>query len=469
MKPSNRLGRSSGSAPERRAQNTRSRGRRNFLALGATTLVGGLVMRLDREAHGQLDSRPRFVLYNYANGIQTVQLDKSTVRSPTDFDLAGFMSPFEPYKSDVTVLQHMYNTVGQHTHGNASSFLSLEPRGGEPRKANGVTGTSKIVGGATIDQVIAEHLHNDEPLRTLVLGHKIVASISNCSQGTIIGRGDNDPIFPITDPLKAHETVFGMGGNQAAVLVGLEKSYLDYIKDDVASFQATLPSSEQQKLEHYLTSVREIETAAAAVSTLDCDSAPKEAHPNATNTLNNPEYWNYMVDLGAISLSCGATRQLSLVHTHTCIHLDYMLNGRRLDHHEHLGHQDESGDTMRQVMQFHTENVARLWKRMKETPEGAGTMADNMLVHFSSDCGGLHHRGSGMHNIVYLGNAGGKWKSGQWIAMKRSPGGSGARPAAGARPLGEAYITVAQALGLNLQTFGSGRDPVKNTFSEILA
>ena len=469
MKPTSRLGPISGRKPERRSHNTKSRGRRTFLALGATALVGGVLTRLDREAHGQASSKPRFVLYNYANGIQSVQLDKSTVRSPTDFDLAGFMTPFEPYKSDLTVLQHMYNTVGQHTHGNASSFLSLQPRGGEPRKANGVVGTSKIVGGATIDQVLARHLHGDEPLRTLVLGHKLVASNNNCSQGTIVGRGDKDPIFPITNPLDAHETVFGVGGNQATVLVGLEESYLDYIKDDVASFQATLPGAEKQKLEHYLTSVREIETAAAAIATLDCKAGPKEAHRDATSTLNNEDYWNYMVDLGAVALACGATRQLSLIHTHACIHMYYMLNGKRLDHHEHLGHQDEAGENMRKVMQLHSESVARLWKRMKETPEGAGTMADNMLVHFSSDCGGLHHRGSGMHNIVYLGDAGGKWKSGQWIKMKRSPGGSGAKPAAGARALGEAYITVAQALGLNLETFGSGRDPVKNTFTEILA
>lgn len=217
-------------AGTRRASGINGRDRRRFLTLAASGLVGGLVLRLDREARGAVESPSRFVLYNNANGLQKMHLDRSSVRSASDFSLASFMTHFEPHKAELTVVQNLYCSVGEYLHGNASSALSCVDRG----PSDGANGTSQIVvGGPTIDQLIASQIGQQERLRSLVLGHPFNVDDWNCTQGTIVGRAKNEPVYPSLDPVKAHELVFGLTGQ------GMPQ-YLNTIR-------AVLPSAELQK------------------------------------------------------------------------------------------------------------------------------------------------------------------------------------------------------------------------------
>ncbi len=60
-----------------------------------------------------------------------------------------------------------------------------------------------MVGGITIDQLIANALYDAQAtspkLRTLVLGHPLVITDGNCVQGTIVGTGLDEPVFPLLD------------------------------------------------------------------------------------------------------------------------------------------------------------------------------------------------------------------------------------------------------------------------------
>lgn len=413
-------------------------------------------MRLDQEARGQFETTPRFVLYNHCNGLQTFHLNKSVVSSPTDFELAAFMTNFEPFKDELTVVERMYCGTGRYLHGNGSSALACANRG----QINGAAGISpRVVGGITIDQAIADHLGKDSRLRSLVLGHPLAQRGGNCVQGTIAGRANNEPVFPTLDPLQAHELVFGVGG-QDEVLSELEQSYLDFVKDDIQVYSATLPGTERQKLDQYLESVREVERAIISGEATNCEPLPTEEFPDAVEGTehNNPAFWRYMIDLGVAALQCGATQQLTMLHSYGCVHLRYTFDGVTKNHHEQVSHEEENGPFMANILNFHAENVAYLYGRLKDIPEGNGSMADSTLLAWMSDGGGKHHDGAESHNMIYLGNGNGRLRSGQWLKLEQD-----------AVPLGRAHLTAAHATGLELETFGDGTDPIESPIQELLS
>jgi hypothetical protein len=439
-----------------------ARDRRRFLALAASGLVGGLVLRLDREAQGALgDAAQRFILYNHGNGLQKMHLDKSQVRSPSDFTLASFMSHFEPHQAELTVLQNFYCTPGTYLHGNASSALSCADRG-QPEGASGIA--EIVVGGPTFDQVIADAISTEARLRTLVLGHPFRITDGNCVQGTVVGRARNEPVFPTLNAKEAHELVFGVSG-QDEVLVARRKSFLDFLQDDIQSFHSELPNSERQKLEQYLESVREVERAYAGGG-LGCpqlgaqDFEQREAadFEGAVNSANNPAFWRYMCDLAVAALQCDAARQVSMLHTYGCVHFMYEFDGKRRNHHEDVAHTDEAGSYMEQLLGFHAEHVAYMYGKLKAVPEGTGTMADNLLMVWMSDGGGQHHDGTRTHPMIYLGNAGGRLKSGQWLKFEE-----------GRYSLACAHLTTLRALGLDVATFGDGTDACNGPVPGVLA
>jgi len=438
------------------------------MALAASSLLGGLVLRLDREAQGAVTSVPRFILYNHSNGLQNFHLNKSAVRSPTDFTLSGFMTHFEPFKQELTVAQNLFCTAGAHLHGNSSSALSCTERGAEI-SVEGIM--EMVVGGPTIDQWIASRLGQSSRLRSLVLGHPFDVSYGNCAQGTISGRAKNEPVYPTLDPVKAHQLIFGVQ-NQDEVLIQLQKSYLDFVKDDIQSFHAQLPGAERQKLEQYVESVREIERSlagglAGACPQIGAQEFTQKSEPDIQGELqnsNNPAFWRYMCDLGVAALQCGATQQLSMLHTYGCIHLMYEFDGVSRNHHFDVGHQDEQGTFMDKILGFHAEQVAYMYKKLKDVPEGAGTMADSLLMAWMSDGGGYHHGGNQAHSMIWLGKGSGRLQTGKWHRFVEAVGPNPAQYA-----LGRAHVTTAQALGLELNDFGDGTDPCSGPIPGVLA
>jgi hypothetical protein len=194
---------------------------------------------LDREARGEPNPDAlRYLLYNHANGLQNIHLDKTSVDAAGTPTFASFMEAFTPHRDQVTVVRGLYCTPGAYLHGNGSSALSCAQRGTITNGAAGIS--TSVVGGATVDQVIADALYETQAgspkLRTLVLGHPLVIAEGNCVQGTVVGTGADEPVFPLLDAVQAHETIFGVT-DQDEVLVGLQQSYLDFVKDDIQSFE----------------------------------------------------------------------------------------------------------------------------------------------------------------------------------------------------------------------------------------
>jgi hypothetical protein len=94
------------------------------------------------------------------------------------------------------------------------------------------------------------------------------------------------------------------------------------------------------------------------------------------------------------------------------------------------------------IDQFVSAQLGYIADRLAQVPEGGGTMYDGALITYVNACGGHHHYGQGSYAVVTLGTAGGALKAGQYQRFDR------------ARWLSDAYVTIANALGMPITTFG---------------
>lgn len=421
-------------------------------------VLGTLFQSLATEAEAQATDRTRFILYNHANSLQLQKVSESSWTPGGGFNLRGALAPLAPHASDLLVVERMYNNSSTYLHGNNSSAYSCATRGTGLGAAGGA---DKLVGGITIDQLIAQQIsrpgENGVQTQSLILSNPIAPIGGDCSYGTIVGTADNVPAFPITNPLEAYERLFGVPSEDPALVARLtaRRSQLDHLRQEIATVNATLPAEQRQSLDLYLTSIRALELDIARLlegGGLTCEGPPEPNAATQNTRVNNPALWKTFLDLGVAALRCGMTRQLTLLHTYGCIHWTYEFDGERKNHHETVCHEEETGPFMTKILAWHAEQVAYLYSQLKESGQ-----AEDTVILWMSDGGGQHHGGANKYPAILLGTPGRVLDTGKWVHY-----------AEGDTALARFHLTLANAFGSPITSFGDGADPGTGPLTELL-
>ena len=82
----------------------------------------------------------------------------------------------------------------------------------------------------------------------------------------------------------------------------------------------------------------------------------------------------------------------------------------------------EGIEVLRRYRAHLTTQAAGLLKKLQETPEGKGTMLDNTVLVFTSDCANTQHCNGSNWPFVLVGDLGGKLKTGQYVSYPLSGG-----------------------------------------------
>ena len=134
------------------------------------------------------------------------------------------------------------------------------------------TAGSDIRAGVSIDQVVANQIGHLTRFSSLELTCDAVRKSGDCDSGyacayeyNLAWRSHNQPLSPEHNPRFVFERLFGSGSPRERVgnlkrRQAEQKSILDFVLDDARSVNAKLDGRDKQKLDQYLTSVREIET-----------------------------------------------------------------------------------------------------------------------------------------------------------------------------------------------------------------
>jgi hypothetical protein len=231
-------------------------------------------------------------------------------------------------------------------------------------------------------------------------------------------RSPTQPLPKEVNPRLVFERLFGGGDAQARDRrLASRKSVLDFIRDDSKSLQAQLGKSDQQKLDEYFTSVRDIEVRMARASSLPPLAVPSDFPRPAGIPESYEEHIRLMADLLVLAFRTDATRVCTFVLANEGSNKAYPWIGVNEAHHElsHHGRDPAKLAKIRAINQFHIRQFAYLLAKLKATKEGDGTLLDHcMIAYGSGNSDGDAHNHDNLP-ILLAGRAGGSIRTGRHL------------------------------------------------------
>jgi len=418
--------------------------RRMFLG-GAGTLVAlpSLGLFAPRRAHGGgAEPIRRFLVYFVPNG--RVPGNWVPPESGTEFSFPPTLAPLAELKSDLICMSGLFHTAATLSSGTGDHALG--------------TGTilncapypdGSLHGDISMDQALVKALMPPTRFASLQwgAGEPMACDFgASCSYTQSISwAGPQTPLAPVISPLTAFNQMFA-GANEGATAAEQEirrqslGSVLDYVLDDAESLKVRLGTDDKQKLEEYFTSVRELEKRITQPAG-DCEPGPAPA-----GGLDYRGRVTAFHDLIALAFQCDQTRVITFM-------IENGLSGRShpfLDApggHHGLTH-GAGGAALTAAQQllnlerWQAEQAADCAKKLKALVDFDGTpLLDNTAMLILPDMGdGGPHDHTNLAPVI-VGRCGGALATGQAIHYPSAP-------------LGNMYVSLLQAFGVDTTTFG---------------
>ncbi|MBL4688886.1 MAG: DUF1552 domain-containing protein [Nannocystaceae bacterium] len=422
--------------------------RRIFLG-GAGAMVGLPMLETfaPRQAKaGGLGGAPKRLLTFYLPcGIHMASW--TPAQTGSNFTLPLILEPLAPVQDNILVLSGLDNTPGQpegpgdHA-GGTSAFLTC---------THVTKSETQITNATSVDQVYAAQAAAETVLPSMQLGIDGGGNTGNCDSGygcaysRNISWNGNTPLPKITSTSTAFDLLFA-GFDPGASIEELARrkagrlSVLDYVLQDAQSLQMKLSTSDKNKVQQYLDSVRELELKIEAED--EAGSCELEGNPGEPADLQN--HVQLMCDLMVKAFECDRTRVLSFMLGNAGNNRDYPFLGVNAGHHN-LSHHDNNPDNFAMleiIDRWEVEQLAYLLQQMAATPDGPDTtLLDNSMVFFSSEIeDGNSHGHRGLPTIV-AGGGGGTINSGRHLDF-------------GGQPMANLFLTMLQGLDVDINSFG---------------
>jgi hypothetical protein len=316
-------------------------------------------------------SSPRLGFVYFPHG--ALQDEWTPTRTGRDFDFPFILKPLEPMREHVTVVSGLRNKGGESSspHGIIEeTWLNCV----SPRRRDVKTGV-----GVTFDQIAARHLGKETSLPSLEL----------CAEpgGMISFRTPNQPLPMESNPRKVFFTMFGQGdtNQERRSILKTTDSLLDYVKESTARLNRKLDAGDRARVNDYLDSVREIEL---RVQKLEQNAASIDL-PGAP--LGPPEDFGELLGVQFEMLALAWQTNRTKVATLKMVEEASMRTYPNLDVHEafhptsHWGGFPDRIANLRKIQNYHTAVFAKFVQRLKEMPDGDGSVLDHSIILFGSN------------------------------------------------------------------------------------
>lgn len=349
-----------------------------------------------------------------------------------EYELTPYLELLQDYREDFTVisgLAHAGMSSG-FAHQATASFLTGVPGAGRPGFRNSIS----------VDQLAAEHIGQRTRFPSLTLSGEGLG-LSWTRTGAIV-PADNSPS-------KVFARLFLEGRPdevQAQVRRLAEgRSILDDVREQADLLRTDLGAGDRDKLDEYLTSVRELEQqliedeAWCKTPKPKVDVPPPQDIPNAADLIGRTRL---LFDLTHLALQTDSTRLVTIMLAGSTYAPP--IPGVSLGHHD-LSHHGKDPGKLEQlkIVELETMKTVRdLLAKLKESKEDGGSLLDRTIVFLGSNLGDASSHS--VKNLPVL-LAGGGFRHGQHLAFDpQNP-----------PPLCNLYVSMLQRLGIETDKFGT--------------
>jgi len=371
--------------------------------------------------------------------------------------LSPILDSLAPVKDKISVFTNMELRPaypGSHATSN-SSFLSAA-------KAK-VTESSDYYLGTTADQVAAKQIGRATRLPSLELAMDLLQTVGQCDNGYACVYHNNlswsSPTTPL--PAEAHprlvfENLFGEGGTPSERQAALRKraSLLDSITVEMKRLQQGLGTRDRARVNEYLDSIREVERR--------IEQAQAQAKDNKLPDLDRPlgvpaayaDHARLMFDLQLLAYQGDVSRIITFQLARETSNRSYPEIGVSDPHHplSHHGDNPKKIARMAKINAFHVSLFAEYVQKLKNTPEGNGSLLDNVSILYGSGIGNPNVHDHVKLPIIVAGGSAVGFKGNRHIRYERPT------------PLANLHLTLLDRAGVQVDSFGDSTGKLKGVF-----
>ena len=376
--------------------------------------------------------------------------------------LNRWMKPLSPYVADLTVFRNMWTPRGNGHIAGTATWLT----------GGGFDGDRLDAGGASVDQIAARHLQSKTLLPSLELsvrGEGIFTS--SLPRNTLSWVDSTTPAPRDIEPRAVFDRMFRVGQSSLS-----NRSVIDLVLEDVRRLKRRVGQQDQQKIDEYLESVRAIERRIAfaekqqgrARQTRELKKALVRPEPGIP--ADHGEYMQTMMEMIVLAFWADATRVSTFMmdHGQSNRYFDFIdgvkgtwhalshwkdISGKTEDDDGKTSwsSRDEKREMYTRVTRWHTEQVAYLLKRLKETKEADGSLLDNSLIVYGSSLSDGHEHSEKNLPLLLAGGAAADVRPGRLLGGRRETS------------MSDLHLALLQRMGVPLQQFAESSGPLQLT------
>jgi hypothetical protein len=354
-----------------------------------------------------------------------------------DYTLSPYLETLKKHRDDFTVFSGVWHPDVDGGHPADICFLTAAPHPGSGGFRNTIS----------LDQLIAEQIGHLTRFPSMTLGVNVkqgLRSLSWTGAGVLIPCEEK--------PSAVYRQLFLQGSEsqiaQQVRKLELGQSIMDSVADQTKSLMKTLGPQDRERVDQYLTGVRDLEQRLEAAKAWEAVPKPQPKGEQPKDPSDPKEYMDkvrLMYDMARLAFETDSTRAVTLM-------LDSVnspaidLHGTDItDGYHNLSHHGKSSSKLKQleaIDQWHMRLLDQLFSDLKGISENGETLFDRTMVLYGSNLGNANtHVTTNLPVLL----AGGGFRHGQHLAFDTQNN----------YPLPNLFVSMLQRMGLPAERFAT--------------
>lgn len=372
----------------------------------------------------------------------------------TEFEFSRTLKPLEVLRKQVQIFGGLDQKsadggpdgAGDHARGNGVFLTGVRIK----------KSATDIHAGLSIDQAIARQVGHLTRFQSLELSSDTLRTSGACDSGYACAYQYNlswssatTPVAAESNPRLAFERLFGSGpaGERAANMKRRQqeqRSVLDFVLEEARGMNRRLNPVDRDKLDQYLTGVREIESNIQKAEKFGPGRDPGVETPPGVPQ-DRTQYVQAMYDLMVLAFQTDSTRVATLLLGHDGDNRSLPEGGVAEGHHDlsHHFNSEEKIEKLSLIDGWYASQFAKFLQKLESTKDvdGNSLLHNSMILYGSGNADGNRHTHSNLP-IVLAGGGGGTLAQGRHVKH-------------GGKPMSNLFLSLADRMGVrNLERFG---------------